>query len=564
MPHLPLRLRPWTLAAATLLPPIALAQQLPDAGSVLRQIEPQRQAPLPARSEAPPAAPPMTAPAGGATVTVQRFEFRGNTLLPTEQLTAAVAPWLKRPLGFGELQAAAMAVATLYREAGWVVRAYLPQQDISQGGVTIQIVEGRFGAVRLNAQGTRAPAAQVRALVEAAQPAGQPVRAPALDRALLLIDDLPGAQARGQLAAGRAEGETDLAIDLADGPLLGGTLSLDNTGARSTGSTRLLGSASLYSPFGRGEQFDGTLLFTQGSRYLRAGASLPVGAQGWRVGASVSHLAYEVVTPEFEALNAQGDSSTLALDASYPLLRSRLRNLVLALSAEHRRFDNQSGNATITRYSLSNATLSLSGNLFDELGGGGANTANLSLTTGDVDLDGSPNAAADATTTRTAGGFRKLRIAVSRQQALGREQALFAAYSMQRASKNLDSSERFYLGGASGVRAYPASEGGASEGELLTLEWRLRLPGGLSGTLFHDRGRVKVNRNNSFTGAAEPNRYTLSGQGVALAYSLPSGLSVKATLARRSGQNPNATRAGTDQDGTLKRNRFWLQAQQAF
>ena len=37
-------------------------------------------------------------------------------------------------------------LAAAYREAGWVVRAYLPQQDIAGGTVTIQIVEAIFGA----------------------------------------------------------------------------------------------------------------------------------------------------------------------------------------------------------------------------------------------------------------------------------------------------------------------------------------------------------------------------------------------------------------------------------
>jgi hypothetical protein len=42
------------------------------------------------------------------------------------------------------------------------------------------------------------------------------------------------------------------------------------------------------------------------------------------------------------------------------------------------------------------------------------------------------------------------------------------------------------------------------------------------------------------------------------------GLNVQATYARRLGSNPNPTLNGDDQDGTLVRNRFWLQASMPF
>ncbi len=42
------------------------------------------------------------------------------------------------------------------------------------------------------------------------------------------------------------------------------------------------------------------------------------------------------------------------------------------------------------------------------------------------------------------------------------------------------------------------------------------------------------------------------------------GLNLKATWARRIGDNPNPTLAGNDQDGSLTKNRFWLQAKLPF
>src|SRR5690606_9258166 len=140
---------------------------------------------------------------GGETITVSSFRFAGNALLGEGELSTAVAPFVGRPLDFAGLQNAALAVANAYRERGWLVRAYLPQQEIETGVVTIGSVEPTFGAVGAEgASTTRTPEARLRRIVESAQAPGEPLSAAALDRGLLLINDLPGVSAKGRLAAG--------------------------------------------------------------------------------------------------------------------------------------------------------------------------------------------------------------------------------------------------------------------------------------------------------------------------------------------------------------------------
>jgi hemolysin activation/secretion protein len=119
---------------------------------------------------------------------------------------------------------------------------------------------------------------------------------------------------------------------------------------------------------------------------------------------------------------------------------------------------------------------------------------------GDIDL-GSPNQRRTMPQLETHGRFTKLRYALSRQQALTPDLSLYALLSGQLASKNLDSAEKFYLGGANGVRAYPSNEGGGSEGTMLNLELRWRAMNNLVVTGFYDWGSVKINKNNAFAGA---------------------------------------------------------------
>jgi hemolysin activation/secretion protein len=202
------------------------------------------------------------------------------------------------------------------------------------------------------------------------------------------------------------------------------------------------------------------------------------------------------------------------------------------------------------------------------LGGGGANAFSVGVTAGKLNLSGSPTEASDASTTRSAGAFTSLHYNLSRQQQISPTVSLYAALSGQWANKNLDSSEKFYLGGSSGVRAYPSSEAGGSTGQLLSVELRWQLPEGVNLIAFYDHGSVTQNLANNFPGAPALNAWSLEGTGVTVGWNLASVVTLQATYARRMGDNPNrittAVNQGADQDGTLRRDRLWLTASAVF
>ena len=206
-----------TLCATSL---VASGQTMPDAGVLQQQIERERLQPLPRPIVAPKPAVPADLQPSGTHVTVREFRFAGNTLLTREQLLPVVAGYLNRPLDFAQLQEVAAVVANAYRDAGWIVRTYLPQQDIHDGIVTIQIVEAVFGKSSLEGEATRISQTDIVARISRQQPAGMPLNADALDRAMLLIDDLPGITVAGTLRAGDREGETDLLLKVADEPFV--------------------------------------------------------------------------------------------------------------------------------------------------------------------------------------------------------------------------------------------------------------------------------------------------------------------------------------------------------
>jgi hemolysin activation/secretion protein len=241
------------------------------------------------------------------------------------------------------------------------------------------------------------------------------------------------------------------------------------------------------------------------------------------------------------------------LEVSYPIFRSRKQNLNITLNLDEKRFDNQSAGLTVRRYKVIPLSIALTGNLVDQFGGGGANSASLTVIQGHL-YDRASSATPD-------GSYSKFKYTFSRQQVLTEDLSVFGSVSGQKASRNLDSSENFGLGGNSAVRAYPTGEGSGNEGWMMNLEARLRLPEGFYLTSFYDHGQISMAKSPSGTGL---NDYVLQGVGLTLVWQSGSYPTLKATWAHRIGENPNQTATGFDQDGSLTKNRFWLSASVPF
>jgi len=551
----------------------AWAQATPDAGAIQRQIEQDLKAAPVQKTQAVPKTARALGPAreGATALSVERFAFEGNTRLSAEQLAAIVAPYQGRQYDLDQLRQIADVVADAYRDAGWLVRVSLPKQEVKDGVVTLRVVEAAFGKTIVQGRQSRVDPTTLQAMVDAAQASGQPVQAQSIDRALLLLDSIPGLNVVGNLIEGEQPGQTDLLLGVADRAAVNGDVSLDNNGARSTGSNRVLANLSVNSPLGMGDQLQLTALKTQGSDFERLAWTVPVGLNGLRAGVHATRLAYSLVG-DFASLNAHGSAVSSGLDLSYPWLRSQSSNVYLLANYDAKRFDNNANGASASHYGIDVLNLAISASQNDDWQGGGINNYSLGLSQGQVKLGGSANQSADTSGPATAGSFSKLRAGLSRLQAITPSLSGYVAFNVQRANKNLDSSERLYLGGSGGVRAYPTSEGGGAEGQLLTAELRQQLAANLTLTGFYDHGQVKafkhnawVNGSGNLNSGSAPNDITLKGYGVSLAWTPLASTELRATLAHRIGTNHLATTGtGADGDGTLKLTRLWLNATYSF
>lgn len=507
--------------AACLLSIPAWAQTPPDAGQTLLELG------RPAAST-PRQAPSLTLPteADGLADDRVRFMVREIRLEGGDAIKATDMARLRTELdsltgqegSLSNLRGKAVQLTRMLRDAGFALaRVVVPAQEIRDGVVRLQVLDGRLGRVAASNQ-SRLGNERLDALFNAQVQAGEPLRTETLDRALLLASDLPGVGGvAGSLAPGDRVGTADLTIAVTPGKPIEGDLTLDNHGNRYTGQQRLSARLDANNLAGIGDRLRANLTASDEALYYgRLAYDLPIGNDGLRLGAAVARSSYDL-GKEFASLQAHGTADTASLYGSYPIIRGRTTNLYLGTTLEHRKLkDNIDTVGAATGKSADVLGLSLEGNWRDGLAGGAFSRWRLAATSGHLSIDTSAARAQDALGPRSAGSYTKWQGSASRLQALDSSTRLYFSLQGQRANRNLDSSEKFALGGAYGVRAYPQGEGVGDEGMLASVELHQDLLPGLDGKVFYDWGNVRINKHN-YTNAT--NTSTLSGPGIGLSWS---------------------------------------------
>ena len=490
--------------------PAAQAQVPPDAGQTLQQLQPPIAAPResqPLKIQAPLDSAPI-AP-GGAAVILNTVKLSGNSVFSEETLRAALGDVTGKTFDLAGLRGLAQRITDVYQAGGYpFARAILPPQDLANGDLRIEVIEGRYGVVQ--AQGDDSVLAQqATAFLDGLLPGSVIASAP-LERAALLLDDLPGIQTSATMRPGTQVGTGDLIVQVARDQRVRGDIGLDNAGSRYTGKNRVRANVDINSPFLLGDQLTVRALLSEEKLWLGSlGYSLPLGTSGLRGNVGYSHTSYELAK-EFASLHANGTAKVASAGLSYPILRSQKANLTLIATYQSKDLhDNRDSTRTYESKSSQSMPLALQFDYRDAFDG--ITYGSASWTPGKLKLDAGLTAVDDY---KSNGRFHKVNLDVVRLQSLPAGFNLMAHLSWQQANKNLDSSEKLSLGGASGVRAYPSGEATGDEGGLAQLELRYDA-GAYTPYAFMDAGRITVNAKPVVAG---DNRRSLSGGGLGLRY----------------------------------------------
>ncbi|NTU58979.1 MAG: ShlB/FhaC/HecB family hemolysin secretion/activation protein [Chlorobiaceae bacterium] len=538
----------------------------PDAGSILREQQPQRQL-LPdqlPKPETEKAQAPIDENA--LRVQVRGFKFKGNEGVITEaELKALVADSIGKSVSMGDLQALIEKITSRLKNNGWFLsRAYLPKQDITSGIVLIQIEQGKSdGRIQFSRdKDARIRLSVLRSYGEQSVTPGQPLNEQQLERSVLIMNDIPGVNAKASLSPGLSSGTSKVDVAVTEGPLVSGTVSGDNQGNRYTGTWRANAMVAVNDITGYGDKL--TVMGTESVRLKQGKVTygFPVFYDGLR--GTVSYTAMDYQLGELDISGFEGNSQGVEAGLNYPIIRSRIGSVISSLNYGYRELEDLLNGVTYRAKHSRYLSLGMTGDRYDTLLGSGYFSWSAGMTAGNLEpvVNLTPIAL-------NSGQYTRFNFSMSRLQRISERSMLSLSWAAQIAAQNLDSSERYSLGGPYGIRAYPVGEASGDQAQLINIDLRYNIPlealkGNLQLSGFFDAGQVQIEKNRvtaNFGTASNLNSYWLQGAGLGLSYDLSGRFMIKGIWAHVIGDNPGRTASvGANSDGKSDRSRYWLQA----
>jgi hemolysin activation/secretion protein len=456
---------------------------VPNIGDAVRQAnETRKGAPLP-RANAEPVLPRLVDPPftlkDNTKLLVRTIRIEGENPVGEGELRPILARYENRKLTLAEIYQAADEITTLYRSRGYLVaKAYVPAQDARKGMLRLKIVPGRYGAIALKNE-SLVRDGFLHGVIDRALAGSALIHKDELERAMLLISDLPGA-AVPRLAMGRGQQPetSDFVFGVPQARRFDGYLLGDNAGSPYTGRNRLTGGINVNSPLGYGDRLSAFGIVSDDSHLVngRIAYSVPLGYSGLR-GEIAAYRTTYTLGGVYQDLNATGTADAVSATLTYPLLRRRDDSLYVSGNFTHKALNDNILGVSIANRNMDIGTAAITRDTAGALVGLPLVTsATFSFTAGTVDFPDPAQKAANIAGADTAGDFEKINLAFTATLAFTETLSLSTNIRAQKSlSGNLDSSEQLGLTGYYGVRSYDEGLAGDS-GYLVTPELKYALP----------------------------------------------------------------------------------------
>lgn len=444
--------------------------------------------------------PAMKDDKSGKTILVKAFKITGAVHMDERKLQLLITSYTGKELTFAQLQEAASIITKAYRAEGYfVARAYIPVQSMQEGIVEIAIIEGNYGEFKLNNTSLVKDSIVQRMLDDVKNK--NVISTKTLEHGMLIINDTPGVKVtKADVMPGKEVGTSDFAIKTEptgryDGYVLG-----DNYGSRYTGKNRLMAGVNLSSLAGIGDRLSVTGLISNGSglKYGRVAYSVPLLPNGLRGELSYSATNYQLID-KYASLDAYGKARLLEASLSYPIIRTRSETLKLNSSIVSKNLTDYQLGTLAADKDITAFTIGVIHTKSQSLFGLNAQTkAGATLTAGNLKFVDKASGVSDAAGDNTQGRYNKISGYVGGTVAFNQSTSLDTTLKFQKAlnNKNLDGSEDFSLGGATGVKVYPYSELSAENGMMLNAELFQVLPSFSSiahkAGVFYDIGKATM------------------------------------------------------------------------
>lgn len=243
----------------------------------------------------------------------------------------------QRGITLGMVETVANTITRYYRERGFILaKAYIPQQHVRDGVVTLTLLLGELGEVEVQ-NNKRYSDKTIKNIFKDAL--AKPVTNDRIEEKLFLTNDLPGLSAQGYFEPGSQVGDTKLNVNVTSERWYDANVRIDNHGSERSGEYRVYADFLLHNPLGIGDQLHLGVLGSfapENSTYgsLRYNTILFSPRVKFSVGASNNDFVLGSGNAESSAANLDIAGKSVVVDTSikYQLKRSRVKNYAIGLA----------------------------------------------------------------------------------------------------------------------------------------------------------------------------------------------------------------------------------------
>ncbi|NEQ14285.1 MAG: ShlB/FhaC/HecB family hemolysin secretion/activation protein [Moorea sp. SIO3E2] len=264
-------------------------------------------------------------------IVIKRFNIIGSTVFSQEKLAEITDPFLNQPISLPRLFKLRSEITKLYDQEGYVNSgAYIPPQELEDGVVTVEIIEGELediivkGLSRLNpnyiksrlAIATKKPL-NVRRLLNGLQ--------------MLRLDPLI-ANISAELSAGVEPGESLLEVTVTEADTFSTQIVIDNGRSPSVGSFRRRPQIREGNLLGLGDALEFNYTNTDGSDTFDVSYTLPINPRNGTLRLAYGTTASEVIEPPFDRIDIDSESRFYEITLRQPVFQTPTEEVAIGIT----------------------------------------------------------------------------------------------------------------------------------------------------------------------------------------------------------------------------------------
>ncbi|NES44742.1 ShlB/FhaC/HecB family hemolysin secretion/activation protein [Moorena sp. SIO2C4] len=264
-------------------------------------------------------------------IVIKRFNIIGSTVFSQEKLAEITDPFLNQPISLPRLFKLRSEITKLYDQEGYVNSgAYIPPQELEDGIVSIQIIEGELediivkGLSRLNSNyiksrlaiATKKPL-NVRRLLNGLQ--------------MLRLDPLI-ANISAELSAGVEPGESLLEVTVTEADTFSTQITLDNGRSPSVGSFRRRPQIREGNLLGLGDALEFNYTNTDGSDTFDVSYTLPINPRNGTLRLAYGTTSSEVIEPPFDRIDIDSESRFYEITLRQPVFQTPTEEVAIGIT----------------------------------------------------------------------------------------------------------------------------------------------------------------------------------------------------------------------------------------